>query len=131
MADEQNDPPIDMTIMVDEKGKLHEIDHTKAPPPERPHVVLENPIKRGDTEIRRVDLRKPNAGELRGLSLQSLGQSDVNTLLALIPRISNPPLVDHEVAALEIEDLAAFGNVIFDFFLTPAQRRQIQAALGS
>lgn len=99
--------------------------------PDLPHVILEMPIVRGETEITRVDLRKPNAGELRGLSLQDLGRSDVNSLLALIPRISTPSLVAPEVEKLSVEDLASFGSVIFDFFLTPAQRAQIQAALGS
>ena len=32
-------------------------------------VKLETPIKRGETEITVVKLRKPKAGELRGLSL--------------------------------------------------------------
>ncbi|MCW2370190.1 phage tail assembly protein [Sphingobium sp. B11D3D] len=98
--------------------------------PAVPHVILENPIKRGDTEIRRVDLRKPKAGELRGISLQALGQSDVQSLITVIPRITMPPLTEPEVANLEVEDLAAFGNVIFGFFLTPAQRQRIEESLG-
>lgn len=94
-------------------------------------VPLENPIRRGDTTISTVKVRKPRAGELRGLSLQAIGQSDVNALLTLIPRISDPVLVDHEVAALEVEDLAAFGSAIFDFFLTAGQRQKISELLGS
>lgn len=94
-------------------------------------VTLENPIQRGETLIEQVTLRKPGAGELRGLSLQLLGQSDVNSLITLIPRISDPALAEHEVASLEIEDLSAIGNEVFDFFLTSTQRAKIKELLGT
>ena len=94
------------------------------------NVPLENPIRRGDKEISQVTLRKPRGGELRGLSLQDIGQSDVNALITLIPRISDPTLTVQEVENMEVEDLAAMGSAVFDFFLTPAQRKQIETALG-
>ena len=96
----------------------------------RKTVTLENPIKRGELEIREVTVRKPTAGELRGLSLQAIGQSDVNSLITLIPRISEPVLVTHEVEALEPEDLSEFGSAVFDFFLTAGQRQTIATMLG-
>lgn len=108
---------------------------TDTPPAaqERPRttVPLENPIKRGETSIASIVLRKPVAGELRGLSLQAIGQSDVTTLITLVPRISEPPLVQHEVEAMEVEDLSAIGSAVFDFFLTPLQRAKVQELLGS
>ena len=94
-------------------------------------VPLENPIKRGETSILEVTLRKPKAGELRGLTLQAIGQSDINSLITLLPRISEPALVQHEVEALEVEDLAALGGAVFDFFLTSGQRTQIATMLGT
>ncbi len=94
-------------------------------------VTLENPITRGELKIESVTVRKPKAGELRGLTLQAIGQSDVGSLITLIPRISEPALVQQEVEALEVEDLAAFGSAIFDFFLTSGQRKQISEMLGS
>jgi hypothetical protein len=93
-------------------------------------VTFENPVRRGETLIESITLRKPRAGELRGLSLQSLGQSDVNQLITLIPRISEPPLTLQEVEAMEIEDLSAIGGVVFDFFLSSDQRQQIETMLG-
>jgi len=99
--------------------------------PKRTLVTLENPVRRGDTLIGEVTVRKPVAGELRGLNLQDCARADVNALIALIPRISEPPLVAHEVEALEIEDLAAFGSAIFDFFMTSAMRDQVQTLLGT
>ena len=35
-------------------------------------VVLDEPIKRGDTTITQLELRKPMSGELRGVSLSDL-----------------------------------------------------------
>lgn len=94
-------------------------------------VPLQHPVKRGETEISSVSLRKPKAGELRGLTLQALGQSDVASLITLIPRISDPSLTQPEVEALEVVDLTAIGSVVFDFFLTADQRSKISEMLGS
>ncbi len=93
-------------------------------------VTLETPIKRGEETIASVYLRKPNSGELRGLSLQSLGQSDVNSLLTLLPRITVPPLTAHEVETMEIEDLSSMASVVFDFFMSRETRARVQEILG-
>ena len=53
-------------------------------------VQLDTPIKRGDGQITSVTLRKPNAGELRGVSLAELLQMKVDALQAVLPRITNP-----------------------------------------
>lgn len=97
----------------------------------RTTVPLEHPIRRGETTINEVTVRKPVAGELRGLNLQDLARSDVNALIAIIPRISEPTLIQQEVEALEVEDLAAFGSAVFDFFTTSAMRAQIETLLGT
>ena len=36
-------------------------------------VTLDYPIKRGDTEVKEITLRKPMAGQLRGVKLTELG----------------------------------------------------------
>lgn len=40
-------------------------------------IELDQPIKRGDTEITSVTIRKPKSGELRGVRLQVLLEMDV------------------------------------------------------
>lgn len=99
--------------------------------PTRVTIDLEHPIIRGDQKIEAVTLRKPASGEMRGLTLQALGQSDVTSLITLIPRISEPPLTTPEVEAMQVEDFAACGNAVFDFFLKPSQREAIKTLLGS
>lgn len=85
-------------------------------------ITLVEPLKRGDTEITEINLRKPGAGEMRGLSLLQLQRSDVGAILTLLPRITVPPITDHEANVLSIEDLSQFAVEISDFFLTPQQR---------
>ena len=55
-------------------------------------VILDTPIRRGTTHIESITLRKPNSGELRGVSLAELLQMDVNSLIKVVPRISTPTL---------------------------------------
>ena len=85
-------------------------------------VPLENPIKRGDTTITKVTLRKPKGGEMRGLTTRDLMNGDVNSVIALIPRISEPALIDQEVENLEAEDIAEFSGAISGFFMNAQER---------
>lgn len=89
-------------------------------------VALPLPIKRGDTEISELTLRKPRAGELRGVTLAHLLQSDITAILTVLPRISEPPIAQHEADALEPENLVAVTGEIVGFFLTPLEKAQLQ-----
>lgn len=100
------------------------------PEKEADGILLETPIKRGATEIARVVLRRPSAGEMRGLQLQSLMQSDVNGLLALLPRITVPPLTQPEVESLSPVDLAQLGGEVQGFFMSTAERAMIAKVMG-
>jgi len=80
-------------------------------------VVLDTPIKRGNTTIDRITLRKPAAGELRGLHMANLLQMDVASLMKLLPRISTPGVTEPEAAAMDPADLMACGAKISGFLL--------------
>jgi len=99
-------------------------------PGTRQSVTLTEPIVRGDTSIERITLRKPRAGELRGLSLQDVITSDISTLLTLIPRISDPPLTAPEADGLDPADLAEIGGTIRGFFMTSAERQVLEAMIA-
>lgn len=83
-------------------------------------ITLDTPIKRGDTEITAITLRKPTSGELRGLSLSELLQMDVTALCKLMPRISSPMLTDNDVSSLDPADLVQLGAVAAGFLLPKA-----------
>ncbi|AGA74256.1 phage tail assembly protein [Pseudomonas plecoglossicida] len=78
-------------------------------------VELDTPIQRGKTEIAIITLRKPTAGELRGIHLSELLQMDVASLIKLIPRISE--LNEYEAGRLDPADLVAVGVKVSGFLL--------------
>lgn len=72
-------------------------------------VKLDSPIKRGDTTITEIVLRKPQSGALRGTRLQAVMEMDVASMMTVIPRISTPTLTPQEMADLDPADLAAMS----------------------
>ncbi|WJM53926.1 phage tail assembly protein [Pseudomonas asiatica] len=78
-------------------------------------VELDTPVKRGDSTIAVVTLRKPSSGELRGIQLSDLLQMDVGALIKLVPRISL--LTEGEVRAMDPADLVAIGVKVTGFLL--------------
>ncbi|MBH3411451.1 phage tail assembly protein [Pseudomonas putida] len=78
-------------------------------------VELDTPVKRGESTITVVMLRKPSSGELRGIQLSDLLQMDVGALIKLVPRISL--LTEGEVRAMDPADLVAIGVKVTGFLL--------------
>ncbi|MNZ36040.1 phage tail assembly protein [Pseudomonas sp. p106] len=78
-------------------------------------VELDTPVKRGESTLSTITLRKPSSGELRGIQLADLLQMDVGALIKLVPRIS--PLTEAEVRAMDPADLVAVGVKVTGFLL--------------
>jgi len=89
-------------------------------------LTLDEPIKRGELEIKEVILRRPDAGSLRGLKMIDVMQMDVSALQVLIPRISQPTLTAADVGTLCPADLFQLGAEVASFFMTRAD----QVAVG-
>lgn len=83
-------------------------------------ITLDTPIKRGDNDIAEIALRKPSAGELRGVTLTDLLQMDVAALTKVLPRISEPALTEVEVVRMDPADLVQLGGVVAGFLLPRA-----------
>lgn len=83
-------------------------------------ISLDTPIKRGDKDIAEITLRKPAAGELRGVTLADLLHLDVIALSKVIPRISDPALTEVEVARMDPADLVQIGGEVAGFLLPRA-----------
>ena len=77
-------------------------------------ITLETPLKRGDQTITAVNLRKPAAGELRGVALADLMRLDVAALIMVLPRITSPTLTPQDVSGLDLVDLTALGGELLD-----------------
>lgn len=89
-------------------------------------VRLSSPIIRGETQIDTLTLRKPKAGQLRGLSIQELMTARVSSALDLLPRITMPPITQEEADDLEPEDVGACAGAIIGFFLTAEDQSRIE-----
>lgn len=94
-------------------------------------MTLADPIQRGEISIERLTIRKPKAGELRGLTLQDLLSTDITALLKLIPRVSDPPLTGDEADALDPADLSEIAGAIRDFFMTRGERAMLEAVIAA
>ena len=86
-------------------------------------VQLDTPIKRAGGNITHITLRKPTAGELRGVSLAELLQMKVDALQAVLPRITTPMLHKQDMASLDPADLVNLGTVVVGFLLTKEQKK--------
>lgn len=85
-------------------------------------VTLEAGIQRGEQRITTVQVRKPRAGELRGLSLAELLNMNVDAISAVLPRVTQPMLHKHDVAQLEPADLVGLGVAVVGFLLPKDQQ---------
>ncbi|MGL4449176.1 MAG: phage tail assembly protein [Shewanella sp.] len=89
-------------------------------------VTLDTPIQRGDKAIAELTLRKPTAGELRGLNMTDILQMDVNALTKLLPRITTPALTEAEIGQMDPADLMQLGQETA-VFLVPKRMAYLTA----
>lgn len=79
-------------------------------------VDFDTPIEQAGHEIKSVKLRKPKAGELRGLKLLEVLSLDVNSISALLPRITDPALSPAAVEDMDLDDFTSLCSVVTSFF---------------
>lgn len=79
-------------------------------------VELISPIIIGENEIKTVNLRKPKAGEMRGLKTMDLLQMDINAHCTLVPRIC-PDITTAVFNDLDPENLTAIQGAVVNFFV--------------
>jgi hypothetical protein len=85
-------------------------------------VTLDEPIERGETKITEVQVRRPSAGELRGLNIADLVQMNVDATTKLLPRITVPMLTVADIGALCPSDFTQLGMEVQDFLVPSAKK---------
>lgn len=81
-------------------------------------IELSQPIKRGDKKtIDSISVRKPKGGDLRGLSLMQVAQSDYDTIVQLLPRISDPVIHKNDINDMQVDDLMDVSMAVAGFFI--------------
>ena len=88
-------------------------------------VILDEPLQRGESVITEIQLRKPKAGELRGVSLVDVANLDVMALQKVLPRITQPILTTQDVNNLDLADLMALGAEVAYFLAKKADRNMV------
>lgn len=96
--------------------------------PNEETVALDSPVLRGEQTITSVSLRKPMAGELRGVSLSDLLNLDVNAIIKVLPRVTSPSLTEQEAARLDPADLVQLGSKVAGFLLPKSLKAQASLA---
>lgn len=99
---------------------------TSAAKPTTATVALDTPVVRGEQTIAEIALRKPSAGELRGVNLADVLQMQTDALIKLIPRLSQPSLTDHEARQMDPADLVQCGSEIAGFLLSKRARGETE-----
>ncbi len=93
-------------------------------------IRLTTPIQRTGGAITELTLRKPKASALRGLKIEDLYQTDVNALLVLLPRITEPALIAAEIEDMESEDLIELAGAVKGFFMSAEMKAAIAKHFG-
>ena len=97
--------------------------------PNKEVVELDTPIVRGEHSITSITLRKPMAGELRGVSLIELMQMDVLALRKVLPRITSPSLTDLEIGMMDPADLVQCGVAVSGFLLQKSAKAEVSPSM--
>ncbi|MDG6268626.1 phage tail assembly protein [Glaesserella parasuis] len=77
-------------------------------------VKLKAGIVRGEQTITEIQVRKPNIQALKGLKLLDLMQSDVNSIITLLPRITQPMLNKSDIDRLDVADFTKLTGAVFE-----------------
>ena len=89
--------------------------------PKKPDVTLSEPIKIDGKDVTGIDLRKPMPGELRGLKLTDILQMDASAMQKLLPRITQPPMSETQVARVDPADFLELCTKTVRFFVEKSQ----------
>ncbi|MFZ2843366.1 phage tail assembly protein [Psychrobacter sp.] len=79
-------------------------------------ITLNVPIKTSDKPIGSFTMRKPSAGELRGVKLFDMMQGDTAAYIEVLPRVTNPALTKGQAASLDLSDILQVMEKVGDWF---------------
>lgn len=83
-------------------------------------VTLEEPIVREGETVTKLVIRRPRAGELRGLSLTDVANMKTDAMVELLPRITQPTLLKHEVESMGPADFISCAMEVATFLAPQA-----------
>lgn len=91
-------------------------------------VTFNSPVTlKNGTEITEVTITDSmrQAGALRGLKLWEVATGDVNSLITLLPRVTQPRLSEQDIATMPIDCFAQLANEVATFLAPSAPDDEI------
>ena len=89
-------------------------------------VKLSYPLTVGGAEVKQVVLHRPTPGELRGLMLTHVLQMEFNTMMRLIPRVSEPSLDEGTICGLNVIDFIKIATALVLLFAPDDEREALR-----
>lgn len=90
-------------------------------------IELDTPIERAGGNVAELVLRKPKAGELRGLRAEELFNTSTDAIFTLLPRICTPMITPGEIGQIESDDWLEICGAVKGFFMPAKLREAIEA----
>jgi len=93
-------------------------------------VKFNTPVKiQGGREIEEVTITEAmrQAGTLRGLKVWEVATGDVNSLITLLPRVTQPRLTEQDIAAMPVDCFAQLVNEVATFLAPSAPLDEMDA----
>ena len=85
-------------------------------------VTLTRPIQRGEQVIKQVKITEAMSqpGSLRGLKLFDVIQSDVDSMIELLPRVTEPALTKADIVTMHSYDFGLLVTAAVSFLSPPS-----------
>ena len=84
--------------------------------PNSANITLNVPLKTSDKPITSFSMRKPSAGELRGVKLFDMMQGDTAAYIEVLPRVTTPALTKGQASSLDLSDILQVMEKVGDWF---------------
>lgn len=84
--------------------------------PNSANITLNVPLKTSDKPITSFSMRKPSAGELRGVKLFDMMQGDTAAYIEVLPRVTTPALTKAQASSLDLSDILQVMEKVGDWF---------------
>lgn len=79
-------------------------------------ITLNVPLKTSDKPIKTFTMRKPSAGELRGVKLFDMMQGDTTAYIEVLPRVTTPALTKAQASSLDLSDILQVMEKVGEWF---------------
>lgn len=77
------------------------------------------PIPYGAGELAELTMRRPKAGDLKGVKLIGLTEMDPSMVIKIAARLATTPVVEAQLEQLEVYDLMELTEKVVGFFGKP------------